>query len=190
MTITVQDVMITEVVSIAPNESVYNAAKIMDQRGISSLIVTSNEIIHGIITERDILTRVVARDLKPSEINVIDIMSPSLITIGPETLLEDANSIMVERRIKKLPVVEPGTRRLLGILSVTDFAKLQNKILEVTRKRMHGSKVGDAEFVGTHSLRNDVVQRCISPEIEHSRQSIPCLRLLCSFCGQFSDDHS
>lgn len=188
MSLIVQDAMITEVVFITPNESVYDAAKIMDQRGISSLMVMSNETLLGIITERDILSRVVARGLKPSEVNVVDVMSPSLITIGPDTTLEDANKIMVESRIKKLPVVDPVTRRLLGILSVTDFARLQHRLIEEARRRMLGSGGGDVGFVAVHAFRGSIVGRCVSPEIEHSRQRIPCLRLLCTFCGQFSDD--
>jgi CBS domain-containing protein len=187
MTLRVQDAMITEVVSIAPNESVYDSAKIMDQRGISSLIVMSNETLHGIITERDILSRVVAMGLKPSEVNVADVMSPSLITIGPEMTLEDANKIMVEKGIKKLPVVEPVTRRLLGILSVTDFARLQHRLIEEAKRKMLGNDGDDLSFVATHMLRSDLVGRCVSPEIEYSRQYVPCLRLLCIFCGKFSD---
>jgi CBS domain-containing protein len=189
MSLIVQDAMTTEVVSIAPSESVENAAKIMDQRGISSLMVMSNETLQGIITERDILSRVVARGLKPPEVNVADVMSPSLITIGPDTTLEDANKIMVESRIKKLPVVEPETRRLLGILSVTDFARLQNRLIEDARRRMLGSGGGDVGIVALHAFRGSLVGRCASPKIEHSRQHIPCLRLLCTFCGQFSDDN-
>jgi len=188
MTLSAQDAMITEVVSIAPHESVHDAALIMDRRGISSLMVMSNERLHGIITERDIITRVVARGLKPSEVNVVDVMSPSLITIGPETPLEDANKIMVERKIKKLPVVDPATQRLLGILSVIDFARLQHKLLEEARRRMHGNNASDMGFVAARAFRGDLVGRCLSPEIENSRRHIPCLRLLCTFCGQLSDE--
>lgn len=57
-------------------------------------------------------------------------MSSSLIIITPDTPLEEINRLMVEKKIKKLPVVEPTNRRLLGILSVTDFARLQPKLIE------------------------------------------------------------
>jgi CBS domain-containing protein len=179
MSLCVQDAMITDVASIALNESIDNAAKLMSQRGISSLMVMSNDVLHGIITERDILSRVVAKGLSPSEVRVVDVMSPSLITIGPETPLEDANRIMVERRIKKLPVVEPTTRRLIGILSLTDFARVQHKLIEAAKRIIPGNDGDDMGFVagalksdeGQHlefksTLRYDLVKRCVNPELE------------------------
>ena len=188
--------MIRDVVSISPDESVEDAARIMAEHGISSLIVTSNGELHGIITEKDILSRVVAKGLRPAEARVIDVMSPSLITITPETPLEEANRIMVERKIKKLPVIESEGHRLLGILSVTDFARLQPRLLDAAKKKGRERNEEDSVFCtgllktdeGQHlefksTLRYDIVKKCVNPELEQV-----ILKTICAFMNADGGD--
>ncbi len=188
--------MIRDVVSITPGESVEEAARIMTEHGISSLIVTSNEELHGIITEKDILERVVAKGLRPAEARVIDVMSPSLITITPDTPLEEANRIMVEKKIKKLPVVEAEGHTLLGILSVTDFARLQPRLIEAAKKRGRDGQEGDVVFCegllkmdeGQHlefksTLRYDLTKRCVNPDLEQV-----ILKTICAFMNADGGD--
>ena len=188
--------MVKEVVSISPHKSVEEAARVMTEHGISSLIVTSDGLLHGIVTEKDILTRVVAKGLKPADARVIDVMSPSLITITPETSLEEANRLMVEKRIKKLPVIEPNSRQLLGILSLTDFARLQPKLIEAVKKNAMERNVEDACFTdqllksdeGQHlefksTLRYDLVKKCVNASLEHA-----CLKTICAFLNADGGD--
>ncbi len=188
--------MVREVVSIGANDSVESAVRLMAERGISSLIVTSGGVLHGIITERDVMTRVVARGLPPAETLVIDVMSPTLITITPETPMEEANRIMVERRIKKLPVVEPYTNRLLGIFSATDFARLQHRLIDAARVRAREADDDDAEFAsqlpsadeGQHlefksTLRYDLAKKCVNPDLEHV-----CVKTICAFMNADGGD--
>jgi CBS-domain-containing membrane protein len=188
--------MIKEVVSISPGESVEDAARIMAEHCISSLIVASDGVLHGILTEKDILTRVVAKGMKPAEARVVDIMSPSLITIGPETSLEEANKFMVEKRIKKLPVVESGGHRLLGILSITDFARLQPKLIEDAKKRAANWHEDNVDFFkdllkmdeGQHlefksTLRYDLMKKCVNPELEQV-----CLKTISAFMNADGGD--
>jgi len=188
--------MIREVVSIGPKESIDSAVRLMTEHGISSLVVTSEGVLHGIITERDVLTRVVAKGLRASEATVVDIMSPSLITITPDTPLEQANVIMVEKRIKKLPVVEPSTHRLLGILSATDFIRLQKKLVAIAKKQARGAADDDAAFAqkviksdeGQHlefksTLRWDLIKKCVNPDLENV-----CLKTLCAFMNADGGD--
>lgn len=188
--------MIKDVVSISPGESIEVAARIMAEHYISSLIVASDGVLHGILTEKDILTRVVAKGMKPAEARVVDVMSPSLITIGPETSLEEANRFMVEKRIKKLPVVESDGNRLLGILSITDFARMQPKLIEAAKKRAGDRSEGDIEFCrdllkldeGQHlefksSLRYDLMKKCVNPDLEQV-----CLKTISAFMNADGGD--
>jgi CBS-domain-containing membrane protein len=165
--------MIRQVVSIEPGKSVGEAVAIMTEHNISSLIVATEGTLHGIITEKDVLTRVVAKGANPADTRVIDIMSPTLITVTPDTPLEDANRLMVEKRIKKLPVVEPSSNHLLGILSATDFARLQPRMIEEAKKAaqpasdtfIHRMDEGQhLEFKAT--LRYDLAKKCVNPDLE------------------------
>jgi len=188
--------MVREVVSIGSAETVENAVRIMADKGMSSLVVASEGVLQGIITERDVLTRVVAKGLRPAETRVSEVMSKRLITMTPETSLEEANQIMVERRIKKLPVVEPETNRLLGIFSATDFARLQHKLIDAARKRASEVDNDDAEFVaqligadeGQHlefksSLRYNLVKKCVNPDLE-----LVCIKTICAFMNADGGD--
>jgi len=187
---------VREVVSIGSAETVENAVRIMADKGMSSLVVASEGVLQGIITERDVLTRVVAKGLRPAETRVSEVMSKRLITMTPETSLEEANQIMVERRIKKLPVVEPETNRLLGIFSATDFARLQHKLIDAARKRASEVDNDDAEFVaqligadeGQHlefksSLRYNLVKKCVNPDLE-----LVCIKTICAFMNADGGD--
>jgi predicted transcriptional regulator len=178
--------MIREVVSIEPGKSVAEAVAIMAELNISSIVVASQGTLHGIVTEKDVLTRVVAKGANPTDTLVIDIMSPTLITITPDTPLEDANRLMVEKKIKKLPVVQPGSNHLLGILSVTDFARIQPRLIEEAKKGAHTQLTPDAscllkmdedqhlEFKAT--LRYDLAKKCVNPDLEQV-----IMKTICAF---------
>lgn len=185
--------MIREVVSIEPAKSVGEAVTIMTEHNISSLIVASQGVLHGIITEKDVLTRVVAKGINPADTRVIDIMSPTLITVTPETPLEEANRLMVEKRIKKLPVVEQGSNHILGILSATDFARLQPRLIEEARKSAHTPPTPDSscllkmdedqhlEFKAT--LRYDLAKKCVNPDLEQV-----IMKTICAFMNADGGD--
>jgi len=163
--------MIREVVSIEPGKSVAEAVAIMAELNISSIVVATHGTLHGIITEKDVLTRVVAKGANPADTRVIDIMSPTLITVTPDTPLEDANRLMVEKKIKKLPVVESGSNHLLGILSVTDFARLQPRLIEEAKKTPADNQCLLKMDEGQHlefksTLRYDLAKKCVNPDLE------------------------
>ncbi len=118
---------------VEATNSAKNAARMMNKFGVSSLIVLHEGDVVGILTERDILTRVVASGQNPEEVLVRDIMSEPIIVVNPDTPLEKAVQIMLmERRIKKLPVMEKDGEKvkLVGILSMTDVARIQPHLIE------------------------------------------------------------
>jgi len=130
----VKDAMNRRVIVIKPDATVREAARIMTKLRIGSLIVMEEDRIVGIITELDIIWKVVADDLNPNTTLVRDVMSRDVVTIKPDQTLEDAAELMVEKKIKKLPVVED--HRVVGMLTATDLISVQPKLIEALAKLM------------------------------------------------------
>lgn len=132
----VRDVMVKEVITANSDFTVKHAVEIMSRCGIGCLLVTEGEKAVGIVTERDILSRVVAEEKNPGKTFVGEIMSTPMIVIGPEASLEDAVKLMFRHRIKKLPVVEErsGGTRLVGLVTLTDIARMQPRLLEMMKE--------------------------------------------------------
>lgn len=132
MSLCVKDVMARRVLLVEASSSAKNAARMMNKFGVSSLIVSSDGDVVGILTERDILTRVVASGQDPEQVEVGEIMSEPIIVVNPDTPIEQAVQIMLMERIKKLPVMEKdeGKIRMVGILSMTDIARIQPHLIE------------------------------------------------------------
>ena len=108
------------VVSIGPNATVHEAACVMTQANCGSvLIVDGAGSLLGILTERDLMTRVLAKALNPAATLVSKVMTPHPQCVGPEMRVADAVVIMIERGFRHLPVVVGGTK-ILGVFSVRD----------------------------------------------------------------------
>ena len=133
-----EDVMTREVITLDENVSAKKAAEIMAEEGVSAVLATSEGKAIGILTERDILKRIVAEDKDSRETTVKDIMSSPLVTIGPSTNLEEAAHIMFEKKIKNLPVINEN--RLIGLVSLHDVCRLQPEILRILRQVMETPK--------------------------------------------------
>lgn len=101
--------------------SAKKAADLMKKVQISSIVITNNKKANGIVTERDFLTKISAENKVPSRVIVNQIMSKNLITIDPESIIDDAIYLMLKHKIKKLPVVQD--QELLGIITATDIIK-------------------------------------------------------------------
>lgn len=136
MSIRVEDVMARDVVTVDCDFSAKYAARIMNYYGISSLVATSEEEIVGILTERDLITRIVAVGQNPEKVMVRDVMSKPIIIVSPTMPLEDAVKIMFQKKIKKLPVVNRAKDcdELVGMLSLTDVARLQPQMIETMKE--------------------------------------------------------
>ncbi|MEA2090535.1 MAG: CBS domain-containing protein [Thermoproteota archaeon] len=132
MSLQVEDVMIKDVITVDADSTVKDAAKIMNRFEIGSLIVVKDSKAVGIMTERDVLKRVVAVAEKPEKTLVEDVMSKPLIVVEPEMELEDAVKLMFKMKIKKLPVVKNG--KLVGLVSLTDIARFQPQMIKILKK--------------------------------------------------------
>ena len=115
-----QPVSQKRVVSAGPTASVREAAGIMTRANCGSvLIVEPPDALLGIVTERDLMTRVLAKGLDPERTSVRDIMTPNPLCVPPETKISDAVVIMLERGFRHLPIRGPGSR-ILGVFSIRD----------------------------------------------------------------------
>jgi CBS domain-containing protein len=125
MSMKVEDIMKDSVVTIDSKYTVRQAAKKMDYRGVSCLIVVSKKKLAGILTEKDLCTRVVAKGMDPERVKVEDIMTQPVVVVKPESPLEGAIQVMLMQGIKKLPVLSGEFGEdLVGILSLTDIAMM------------------------------------------------------------------
>jgi CBS domain-containing protein len=127
--LTVHDAMTSRVITIEPKTSVAQAAMIMSQKGIGSLIIKSNAEPEGLITESDIISKVVSRDIKASRLEVGEVMTKNLIKIDPGSHLHEAARIMAKNNIRRLPVVNNGV--LVGILTSTDVMMVSPELTEI-----------------------------------------------------------
>jgi CBS domain-containing protein len=130
MKLCIEDVIIRKVITIDSEASVKDATEKMKQHSTSCLIVLSENRIDGILTTRDVISRVVARGLDPSEVRVNDVATRPIIMMRPEAPLEEAIKIMLQRKIKKIPLIsdDDGNARLYGLLSLTDIIEYHSEI--------------------------------------------------------------
>ncbi len=118
----VKNVMARPVVTVETGSPIYDAAKIMSEKGIGSVVVAEKGKYVGIVTERDIIQRVVAKGLDASKVRAKDIMSKALITVNGNTPIIKAIRIMEKNKVRRLLVVEK--KRLVGIVTQRDLLRV------------------------------------------------------------------
>jgi CBS domain-containing protein len=121
----VRDAMTEDPRSIGASEPVVDAARLMREQHVGSLPVTDNEKLVGMITDRDITTRVVAEAADPKMISVGDVYSRDLISVEPDQDLDEALRLMARHQVRRLPVIENGS--LVGIVAQADIALRENE---------------------------------------------------------------
>jgi CBS domain-containing protein/HSP20 family molecular chaperone IbpA len=118
----VSEIMTREVRSVAPETFVAEAARAMATFDIGSLPVCEGGRVVGILTDRDVAVRVVARGLDPAGVRVKEIMTRDPLSCSPDDALADAEQIMADAQIRRLPVVD-GDGKLVGYLSTAKIAR-------------------------------------------------------------------
>lgn len=119
----VKDIMNKEVFSVSKNTTVQEAAKIMTEKNIGSITITDSKtkILYGIITDRDIITRCIGKNLDPYKTSVGDIMTKNTIRVDPRNSVTESARIMAKNKIRRLPVCEHG--KIVGIISLGDISR-------------------------------------------------------------------
>jgi CBS domain-containing protein len=141
---TVKDIIAvkgSQVMTIGPEAVVLDAAVLMNEHKIGSLVVMSGGQVIGIISERDILTRVVVPCLDPGQTLVQDVMTTEVVCCQLHTRLEEARGVLKNRRIRHLPVVDEA-QQLCGMISIGDLNAHEAHDYELTihvmREYMYG----------------------------------------------------
>jgi CBS domain-containing protein len=116
----VKDIMTKNVIAITVDKTVFEAAELMNSKGIGCLIIVQDEAPVGIVTERDFVRRVVAKNL-PYSVKVSEIMTKKLVTADPDMSLKDAARLMSINKIRRLPVLKQN--KLVGIVVASDFVR-------------------------------------------------------------------
>ncbi len=134
----IEDVMIRNVVTLQEDVSAYDAVKLMNQHRIGCLVVLQYGQVVGILTERDMLERVLEKCRNPKDTKVTEIMTKRVIIGNPDMKLDEAAKLMFERGVKKLPIVKGN--HLVGLVTLTDLARIasldkENIELAETRER-------------------------------------------------------
>jgi CBS domain-containing protein len=113
------------VLTISPSASVLQAALLMNEHRVGSLVVVEDGRVAGMFTERDVLQRVVAGRRDPESTRVSEVMTAAVVVCAPDTTVDEVRGVMRDRRIRHLPVVD-AEGRLLGLISIGDLnAQLQ-----------------------------------------------------------------
>jgi CBS domain-containing protein len=121
----VRALMTTEPVTVAPGATLGEVATLMKQEDCGAIPVVEAGRLVGIVTDRDIVIRGVAAGTDPKTQRVSTVMSADPVTVGPDDDVSDAEQVMADRQIRRLPVVEGG--RLVGIIVTAQIARAEDK---------------------------------------------------------------
>jgi len=129
-----------DVWSIAPDASVYDAIHLMAEKAVGALIVMDGPKLVGVISERDYARKIILEGRSSENTKISEIMSPEVITTGPDNKIEECMAIMTERRIRHLPVLDGD--EVLGVISLGDLVKYiiaeQQFVIEQMERYING----------------------------------------------------
>lgn len=128
--ITVEDVMTRDLITVPPTTTIDKVAVLMKEHNIGSVIIIDdkgNPV--GIVTERDLVVKVLANNLNSSDVQVKSIMSSPVISVNVKTSLVDAVKLMARRNIRRLLVMDKG--KLVGIITARDILSVAPEVIEI-----------------------------------------------------------
>lgn len=123
-----------DLLTAAPGTNVLQAAELMNQHGTGSVLVTENDCLVGIFTERDLMRRVVAAHRNAATTPLSEVMTTALVTCTPDATASDCGALMSERRIRHLPVVEND--RVQGVITTGDLLAHELREKEATIQQL------------------------------------------------------
>lgn len=115
-----RNIMKQDVISILPDSPVIEAARKMEEHNVGCVVVAKDGFAKGILTDRDIVLKVIAQGSDPASTRASDIMQSHLISAGPDTDIPEALRLMSTHHVRRLPILEDG--RIVGIVSAMDIA--------------------------------------------------------------------
>ena len=152
-----KDIMSKKVNTINYRSNVVKASKIMAKTRRGYVIVLKNKKPIGILTDSDLIERVVSKNKNPSKIKVKDIMSSPLITITPNTDIVEISKKLRKNVIKRLPVLSKG--KLVGIVSHVELAYVTPEFLNILEERLELKEAGE-EPIRTEETTAGICESC------------------------------
>lgn len=125
----VMDAMTKQPVVVKPGEKLESLAKKMARHHVGSLVVKDKEKLLGMITEQDVVRKVIAKNINPYKLKVKDIMEKNLVTISSEQDIYEALVLMKEHNIRHIPVMDG--KKMAGFLTIKDILKIQPELFEL-----------------------------------------------------------
>ncbi|MGH2686883.1 MAG: CBS domain-containing protein [Actinomycetota bacterium] len=149
MTILVRHAMTESPTTANPDMSAADAAALMKQFDVGAIPITRGDELLGLVTDRDLVLRVLAERQDPTRVQVGDILTKAPVTVSPDTKISEARDAMAEHRVRRLPVVK--SERLVGIISLGDIA------IADASERAVGETLGEiSESPSTTDVTEDV----------------------------------
>ncbi len=125
----VLDAMTTKPVIVKPGTTIRDCSKVMAKEHVGSLVIKDNGTVLGIITEQDIVRKLVAEGINPIDKKVEEYMESKLETIGPQVDIYEALAKMRDMNIRHLPVVDKG--EMVGLLTLKDILKIEPQLFDL-----------------------------------------------------------
>jgi CBS domain-containing protein len=120
----------SEVFSIRPDATVYEALEMLEERNIGALLVMADETLVGLLSERDYVRKVKLKGYSSTDLKVEEIMSSPVVTVSPKTTVDECMQCMTNKRCRHLPVVDEG--KVVGMVSIGDLVNWIMTVQEVT----------------------------------------------------------
>lgn len=111
--------------TLPPEATVLEAAKLMNARHIGSVLIVQGNALVGIFTERDVMRRVVAEHREPDSTPLAEVMTTPVACASPTTTLDELRTVMHDKRIRHVPVVDDDTQSVLGMVSIGDLNRVR-----------------------------------------------------------------
>ena len=189
----VRDVMTRTVVTATPDMSAAEAGKKMVENQVGNIIIVKDGGPVGIVTESDMVAKVIARNVKPGSIKLEQLMSKPLITTKSNDDIHDAVLMMAQKKIRRLPVIDSGA--LVGIITDTDVIQVSSEVNQILDNliQMNRESVLDRRDV---ILTQGECEQCeeFSEDLRQEEGRLKCPRCrgstssgVCEICGELSD---
>ena len=140
MSLKVQEIMIKDVITLGTKATVSEAVRLMNEHKIGCVVIIHNGDAIGIITERDMLKRVLIETRDPETTKVSQIMTAPLVVGNPEMDIQEAVRLMAAEKIRKLPITEDG--KLVGMITLTDLGRSVAYLEHIFKRIRNGITTG------------------------------------------------
>ena len=138
---TIQDVMSSEVQYVGPTDSIRRAAELMAQFNVGALPVLDGDALVGMITDRDIVVRSIAKGKDPESDRVGNVHSPEAFTCHAGQSVDEVLAAMGDQQIRRVPVIDQQSHKVVGMVSLGDLARSQSgKVDAALREISAGAK--------------------------------------------------